>query len=139
MFDLLRVKVLSLFSGLLRASDTLGLFCASKAVPGHGGGMEISGCISEGTEGKLWAASRVHGPPTIPLWLGDFVPTLLHGCGSRVLLQVQLVLTGQRHNREVCVKIVLNPCWGKIQEKKSRVTLLVRGLAPLCCLMWRRI
>lgn len=44
-----------------------------------------------------------------------------------------------RTNREVCVKIVLNPCWGKIQEKKSRVTLLVRGLAPLCCLMWRRI
>lgn len=74
MFDLLRVKVLSLFSGLLRASDTLGLFCASKAVPGHGGGMEISGCISEGTEGKLWAASRVHGPPTIPLWLETLFP-----------------------------------------------------------------
>lgn len=132
MFDLLHVNVLSLFSGLLRASDTSGLFCASKAVSGHGGSMGISECISEGIEGKLWAASCVQGPLTTPLWLGDFVPTVLHGSGSTVLLQMQLVLTGQRHTRKVSVKIVLKPCWGKIQKRKSRVSLLVRGLAPLC-------
>lgn len=39
---------------------------------------------------------------------------------------------------EVSVEIVLDPCLGKIQKGKSRDSLLVRGLAPLWYLVWRR-